>query len=266
VLRRLFSRAAPAAARPAPSTGGPLVYAVGDIHGRLDLLGQLMVKVRADAAETAGGLRPILVFIGDYIDRGPDAAGVIEAVLTLEEEGRFEVRPLKGNHEAQMLAFLEDPRAGPAWMEFGGADTLLSYGVQPPLSRSDLQAWEDARQAFAGAVPARHRQFFERLELAVSCGDYLFVHAGVRPGVPLQEQTERDLLWIRDDFLSSTRSIEKVVVHGHTPEVAPYIGRNRIGIDTGAYATARLTAVRLFGAEAAFLETHPDGAVEWRGS
>lgn len=255
-MRRLFSRPARAPAAP-PTTGGGLVYAVGDIHGRLDLLQELIETIRRDAAGRETERRPGLVFIGDYVDRGPDSAGVVETVLGLREEGRFEVRFLKGNHEAQLLAFLADAGAGPAWMEFGGADTLLSYGVRPPPARSDLVAWEAARQAFAEALPGRHKTFLAGLELALICGDYVFVHAGIRPGVPLSEQSEADMLWIRDDFLSSTRATEKVVVHGHTPEAAPHIGRNRIGIDTGAYATARLTAVRLCGTEAAFLQTGP---------
>jgi serine/threonine protein phosphatase 1 len=255
VLRRLFSRTVPADPPLRPSTGRALVYAVGDIHGRLDLLRELMAMIRTDADATAGGRRPGLVFIGDYVDRGPEAAGVIDTILALRDEGRFEVRTLKGNHEAQLLAFLEDAREGPAWMEFGGADTLLSYGVTPPPGRSDLQAWERTRHAFAAALPPSHEAFLAGLELALVCGDYVFVHAGVRPGVPLAEQSEADMLWIRDDFLQSSRATEKVVVHGHTPEAAPHIGRNRIGIDTGAYATARLTAVRLCGVRADFLQT-----------
>ncbi len=253
LLRRLFSRAASPV--PAPTTGGALIYAVGDIHGRLDLLEQLLGKIGEDAEGRPAEGRPILIFIGDYIDRGPSSRGVIDAVIAAEEEGAFEVRALKGNHEAQLLAFLEDPRAGAAWLEFGGAETLLSYGVVPPSGRTNEEAWEQTRLVFAEALPARHKAFLDGLELAVICGDYLFVHAGVRPGVPLDQQSEHDLLWIRDDFLTSDRPIEKVVVHGHTPEAAPYIGRNRIGIDTGAYATAKLTAARLFGTEQAVLQT-----------
>ena len=255
MLRRLFSRAgsAPALTPSQPTTGDALVYAVGDIHGRRDLLDILLAKIRADAA-LAGEARPVLVFIGDYVDRGPDTRGVIEAVLTLAREAAFEVRPLRGNHEAQLLAFLEDPRAGPAWLEFGGGATLASYGVAPPAGRTDEAGWEDARRALAAALPDAHLTFFKQLELAVVCGDYLFVHAGVRPGIPLNEQSEHDLLWIRDEFLSASRPFEKVVVHGHTPEAAPYLGRNRIGIDTGAYATATLTAVRLHGTERSFIQ------------
>jgi serine/threonine protein phosphatase 1 len=255
LLRRLFSRAGPApAATPAqPTTGGALIYAVGDVHGRRDVLDILLAKIRADAA-LAGEPRPVLIFIGDYVDRGPDTRGVVETVLALARETAFEVRPLRGNHEAQLLAFLEDPRAGPAWLEFGGGATLASYGVTPPAGRTDETGWEDTRRALAAALPDTHLAFFKQLEVAIVCGDYLFVHAGVRPGVPLNEQSEHDLLWIRDEFLSASRPFEKVVVHGHTPEAAPYLGRNRIGIDTGAYATATLTCVRLCGVDRAFIQ------------
>ncbi len=259
MLRRLFSRAKPAATAEGPTTGGALIYAIGDIHGRRDLLDVLVAKIRLDVAtradEASAGQRPVLIFIGDYVDRGPDSRGVIDVALRLAASGEFEVRALKGNHEEQMLAFLKDPRAGPAWLDFGGGATLVSYGVAPPAGRTDDAAWEDARHALGDALPPEHLDFFKRLELAVVCGDYLFVHAGVRPGIPLNEQSEHDLLWIRDEFLSATRPFEKVVVHGHTPEAAPHLGHNRIGIDTGAYATATLTAVRLFGVDRAFIQT-----------
>ena len=260
MLRRLFSRAkAVSAAAAGPSTEGALIYAVGDIHGRRDLLDELAAKIRADAqmtmmATAPPGVRPVLIFIGDYVDRGPDTRGVVDVVLALGRGGEFEVRALKGNHEEQLLAFLKDPRAGPAWLDFGGGATLNSYGVRPPTGRTDEAAWEAARLDLRAALEGDHLDFFQRLELAVVSGDYLFVHAGVRPGIPLNEQSEHDLLWIRDEFLSATRPFEKVVVHGHTPEPAPYLGRNRIGIDTGAYATSTLTAVRLHDFDRTFIQ------------
>lgn len=256
MLRRLFSRAAPDKAR-APSTGGGLVYAVGDVHGRLDVLEPLIDQIRADAAASETASRPLVIFIGDYVDRGPQSKGVVDAILALSADPGLEVRTLKGNHEAQLLSFLQDPREGPPWMDFGGAETLLSYGVRPPPSRIDLGQWDQARHAFAGALPAEHLAFFSGLELALVCGDYLFVHAGVRPGVPLETQSERDLLWIRDEFLQVEKACDKVVVHGHTPEASPHIGRYRIGIDTGAYATATLTCVRLQDEAQAVLQARP---------
>lgn len=254
VLGKLFARRSTPAA-PAASTGGALIYAVGDVHGRLDLLGALLVKIGEDVLAQAPDRQPSLIFLGDYVDRGPSSRGVIDRLIQLQGEAAFDVRALKGNHEEQMLLFLNDAKAGPAWAEFGGAQTMVSYGVTPPQSRTDAEAWEDARRAFAEAVPQAHLDFLSRLELAVVCGDYLFVHAGVRPGVPLEQQSERDLMWIRDEFLSSDRHHGKVVVHGHTPADAPFLGHNRIGIDTGAYATGTLTAVRLQHEERFMLQT-----------
>jgi serine/threonine protein phosphatase 1 len=254
VFGRLFARQK-ATPQPPASTGGTLIYAIGDIHGRLDLLNTLLGRICADVVARKAERPPSLIFLGDYVDRGRDSRGVIDRVLQLMGEPAFEVRALKGNHEEQMLLFLEDARHGPAWAEFGGAETLASYGVVPPKSRTDSEAWENARIALHEALPAPHLRLLQTLELAVVCGDYLFVHAGVRPGVPLEAQSERDLLWIRDEFLSSDRWHGKVVVHGHTPDTEPFIGDNRIGIDTGAYATGTLTAVRLCDAEQFILQT-----------
>lgn len=254
VLGKLFGRR-PAPAPQAPSTGGSLIYAVGDVHGRLDLLNALLVKIGEDVLAQTPDRRPSLIFLGDYVDRGPSSRGVIDRVIQLQKEAAFEVRALKGNHEEQMLLFLEDPGAGPAWADFGGAQTLASYGVTPPLSRAGPEAWETARLALLDALPPAHEGFLRGLEIAVTIGDYLFVHAGVRPGVPLELQSERDMLWIRDEFLVSNQSFGKVVVHGHTPDATPYVGRNRIGIDTGAYATGMLTAVRLNNVDRFILQT-----------
>jgi serine/threonine protein phosphatase 1 len=172
---------------------------------------------------------------------------VVELILELEAGGGFEVRALKGNHEEALLQFLDDPSFGATWAEHGGASTLSSYGVQPPAQRTDPDAWARAREAFAAALPAGHRRFFESLELMVTEGDYAFVHAGVRPGVPLAVQAERDLLWIRHDFLEERGRFEKVIVHGHTPLEEPQLTPVRLGVDTGAYATGVLTAIRLHG-------------------
>ncbi len=245
MFRRLLSRKArPEVARQA-STGGALIYAVGDIHGRSDLLDILLDHIRQDIAREADGRRPALIFVGDYVDRGLDSRGVVERLIALKAEPDLDVRLLKGNHEQQLLAFLEKPEAGPPWGQFGGISTLASYGVPPPSDRSP-DAWETARLIFKEKV-AEHLEFYQGLELAVECGDYVFVHAGIRPGIPLSAQVEQDLLWIREPFLNASEPFERVIVHGHTPEVAPFLGRNRIGIDTGAYATATLTAVRLSG-------------------
>jgi serine/threonine protein phosphatase 1 len=251
------------------STEGRLIYAIGDVHGRLDLLEKLVEQIRADAAagaERAPGAqagadpRPVMVFVGDYVDRGADSKGVIDKVISLKAEGDFELCTLKGNHEEALLAFLADPNFGPTWTGHGGAETLSSYGVTPPILRSDADAWNKACEAFGKALPKSHADFLGRLELTASYGDYVFVHAGLRPGVPLAEQSEHDLLWIRYDFLNASRPFEKIVVHGHTPAEEPYMGERRIGIDTGAYATGVLTAVRLEGADRRLIQARSRGA------
>lgn len=231
------------------STGGRLVYAVGDVHGRLDLLDTLIGRIRKDALEHDGRPRPILIFVGDYVDRGADSRGVVDRVLELSVGGEFEVRALKGNHEEALLAFLSDPNFGPTWAEHGGVQTLASYGVSTPILRMDAGQWSRAREAFVRALPPDHLRFLVGLELTLVVGDFLFVHAGVRPGVPIEDQAEHDLLWIRKDFLGSSRPSDKIVVHGHTPAEAPFLGPHRIGIDTGAYATGVLTAIRLLDGE-----------------
>lgn len=231
--------------RPDPTPGGRLVYAIGDVHGRADLLSQLTQTIIKDAETQASAHPPVLIFVGDYIDRGADSKGVIDQVIALAASERFELRMLKGNHEEALLNFLQDAKFGPTWGDFGGLQTLMSYGVTPPNRRTNVEDWEAAREAFGLALPKSHQAFLARLELVADYGDYLFVHAGVRPGVSLQDQTEHDLLWIRDDFLEARGPFGAVIVHGHTPKPEPFLGANRIGIDTGAYATGVLTAVRL---------------------
>jgi len=245
VFARLFSREK--AREAPPSTGGRLVYAVGDVHGRLDLLGPLLHDIAHDAASVKDGERPLLVFLGDYVDRGSDSQGVVDLVLQMKGWAKFEVRALKGNHEEALLQFLAEPTFGQTWLDHGGAATLASYGVLPPAQRTDPEAWVKTRDVFTAALPAAHRAFYETLELMITVGDYAFVHAGVRPGVPLAQQAERDLLWIRQEFLAERGRFEKVIVHGHTPMETPQLTPARLGVDTGAYATGVLTAVRLEG-------------------
>lgn len=249
VLKRVFAKQA--AQDASDEGGGPVapgrVYAIGDVHGRLDLLEDLCDLIYEDAR--AGPEEPTtVVFLGDLVDRGPESARVIDLVLKLKSEAPWRVEVLKGNHEQAMLLFLEDPNFAPTWIQHGGGPTLASYGVFPPTGRADEAAWAAVRDAFAAALPAEHLAFLRSLRLYLEWGDYLFVHAGVRPGVPLERQTEQDLLWIRQEFLSRTKASDRVVVHGHTPAEAPQLTRWRIGVDTGAYATGVLTAVRLWGA------------------
>lgn len=235
------------------STAGELVYAIGDIHGCYDLMKGLLAEVAADSAVRAKGRRPILVFLGDYVDRGPQSAQVVEALVWLKRRPDLDVRLLKGNHEQAMLDFLDAPERGAGWLQFGGRETLESYGVLPP--ENDAAAMIQARDELMTVMPAGHLRLLERLELMLGIGDYAFVHAGVRPGVALAEQQETDLLWIRQVFLEAPGPHEKVVVHGHT-WLDERVQRHdcRIGVDTGAYATGVLTAVRLDGDEVEVLQ------------
>lgn len=236
-----------------PSTGGRLVYAVGDVHGYARQLEAMIGQIRADAARSAPGVRPMVVFLGDYVDRGPDSRGAIDLILGLRAADDFDVVALRGNHEDALLRFLVEPSYAPAWIGNWGEATLRAYGVRPP-SPVDLGACEAARARFAEALPRAHRAFLAGLALSVTVGDYLFVHAGVRPGVALDAQDPRDLIWIRYDFLESDAAFGKVVVHGHTPADTPQLRPNRIGVDTGVYYSGTLTAVRLEGERQAFLQ------------
>ncbi len=229
------------------------MYAVGDIHGRADLLEKLLAQIEVDAKQS-NAEQKALVFLGDYLDRGPDSRRVVEMLIDGLPPG-FEARFLKGNHEAILLNFLADPTHLEHWLANGAEATLESYGLDfGRLYRSNATA-ETWRKAFVTALPDTHRRFFGRLELMTSLGDYLFVHAGVRPGVPLDAQDEQDLVWIRGEFLKSDADFGKLVVHGHTPGRAPEIRSNRIGIDTGAVFSGRLTALRLEGSAQSFLST-----------
>jgi serine/threonine protein phosphatase 1 len=237
------------------STEGRLIYAVGDIHGRRDLLQILVRKIAVDAIASGAGSQPVLIFLGDYVDRGPESAGVASYIMALAALEGFDVRCLKGNHEQTLLRFLEDAAIGPTWADHGGGATLASYGVTIPTKRGDKPGWEATRLAFNRALPDDHRRFYNGLDLSVVFGDYFFVHAGVRPGLALAEQTEQDLLWSRSEFLAEKRPFEKIIVHGHTPVEEAYLGPTRIAVDTGAYATGALSAVRLDGIHRSVIST-----------
>lgn len=226
---------------------GVTLYAIGDLHGRADLLKLLIDRIRSDRAGTQD--RAEVIFLGDYIDRGPDSKAVIDQVLDLQDEPDFSVTTLKGNHESLALHFLTDPAVGPFWCRIGGRQTLLSYGVPAPDDLTDMEQWEAIRQAFEAALPETHLSFLQALPVHAERGSYLFVHAGLRPGVGLAQQREWDMLWIRHEFLNYRGPFEKVVVHGHTSEAQPFVGLHRIGIDTGADVTNRLTGLKLVGAD-----------------
>lgn len=231
------------------SPDGIRIYAVGDIHGRIDLLDQLLMRIDADLKERPVA-RAIQVFLGDYVDRGQDSAGVLERLIARGQS--HETICLLGNHEDCLLEFFTNPGILTAWSQNGGLTTLLSYGLKPSI-QSSPEEQRELSAALASAMPDSHRRFLSELPLSFTCGDYFFVHAGVRPGVPFARQCEEDLLWIREEFLRHEGAFEKVVVHGHTPVREPDVRANRINIDTGAYATGRLTCVRLERDEITFV-------------
>ena len=230
---------------------GVRLYAVGDIHGRADLLNDLHGRIAGDA-DAAPGRRKVVVYLGDYVDRGADSFAVVEGLIARPLPG-FESMRLKGNHEDFLLSFLDDVACGDAWLMNGGEATLASYGVE--IGGYGGNALERARLALIRALPAEHLDFFRGLALTYEAGDYLFVHAGVRPGVGLDRQTDHDLMWIRDGFLESDADFGRVVVHGHSIRPEPDIRPNRIGIDTGAYHTGRLTCLVLEAETRRFLHT-----------
>ena len=223
-----------------------MIYAIGDVHGCLGELHALEDMIVADAAGMAG--EKWLVMLGDYIDRGPSSAQVIDHLLAPPPAG-FQRTCLVGNHEEMLLAFLENPRRGGDWLENGGDTTLASYGVDlQRLKRSSAKAKAAALDAL---MPLEHREFLKGLPILVDVPGYAFVHAGLAPGVPLDRQDDADLIWIRERFLDAVPTPGLVVVHGHTPGTEPVVKPARIGIDTAAYATGRLTAVRI-GADGSF--------------
>jgi serine/threonine protein phosphatase 1 len=244
MLNRLF-----ASSKKPEAPEGRRLYAVGDIHGRRDLLERLIAMIAADAE---GGQAPVIIYLGDYIDRGPESKGVVERLLRTVPG--FSSLCLRGNHEQSLLDFLENPAVFGNWQNYGARATLMSYGVEPPRF-DDEAAYRETRDRFAAALPAEHLAFFQALPLSVPLGDYFFTHGGVRPGIPLDKQTPADLLWIREEFLGSNADFGAVVVHGHTPTSRPVRQTNRIGIDTGAYYSGRLTAAVFERASCRFLNT-----------
>lgn len=249
MLSKLFRRRGPRAEAAAPPN--TRIYAIGDIHGRADLLADLHRVIRDDAAAHPERDKAV-VYVGDYVDRGLQSREVVELLLGEPLQG-FEAIHLKGNHEAMMLDFLDDPAVGAGWLEIGGAATLYSYGVSLDSGKPMPERLLEAQDRLRGKLPAGHVDFLRGLRLQHVAGDYLFVHAGVRPGVALERQSEDDLLWIRQDFLESSDDHGKVVVHGHSITWKPEILPNRIGIDTGAFASGTLTCAVLDGTERAFL-------------
>ncbi len=229
------------------------VYAIGDIHGRADLLGNMMQRIFDDSNAAAPARDTILVFVGDYIDRGPDSAGVLDQLIELKNDERFTTYLLKGNHEVMFLDFLAEPSMFFQWAINGGVTTLESYGIDVVAARDESP--QRLRQITLAAVPDSHLVLLRNLENSRTIGDYMFAHAGVRPGVPLDAQQEEDLIWIREPFLDFEGDFGKTIIHGHTPVPEPDIRANRIDIDTLAWRSGVLTALVLEGAQRRFLQT-----------
>ena len=225
------------------------IYAIGDVHGRADLLDDILSRIDTHQA-THPTVRALEIYLGDYIDRGPASRDVLDRLIA-----RRQVREmvcLKGNHETFVAAFLNDPATLGEWRRYGGLETLMSYGLAPSI-KMDLAHQARLAAAFGQALPESHSRFLDDLKSSFTCGDFFFAHAGVRPGIPLAKQREEDLLWIRQEFLRSEENFSKIVVHGHTPVREPDVRPNRINIDTGAYATGKLTCLVLEDAQLCFL-------------
>lgn len=234
---------------------GHAVYAIGDIHGRIDLLDALLDRIAADAARHAADEKRTLVFLGDYIDRGTASRGVVDRLLSDPLPG-FDTVRLLGNHEEALLDFVDGRAGAMDWLGYGGLETLMSYGVPLRALPNDPDRVIELRSALVAALPPEHLAFYRSCALSHVAGDYVFVHAGVRPGVPFAGQHRADLLWIRDEFLRVREPLPgKVVVHGHTICDLPQDRGHRINIDTGAFVSGRLTGLALRGQRRQFLTT-----------
>lgn len=230
---------------------GRRIYCIGDVHGRADLLRELHAMIAEDVRAFEG--HRTVIYLGDLIDRGMHSRDVVDLLLD-EPLAGFETVHLRGNHEQTLLDFMEYPEQAEAWLVWGGRETVLSYGVPlpPGLQRADPQA---IRDALAMRLPERHLEFYRGMSVYHEAGDYLFVHAGIRPGVPLREQSDSDLMWIRQEFLESEEDHGRIVVHGHSITEQVEMRPNRIGIDTGAFRSGVLTCLVLEGRERRLVQT-----------
>ncbi len=236
---------------------GMRIFVIGDIHGRLDLLLNIHGQINDLLAKNRDFDENVVVYLGDYIDRGGESKGVVDLLLNEPIKGCKSVH-LKGNHESEMEDFMVNPKPNHLWTQCGGMETTLSYGVRVKAQVSAVDRIMEMREMLVGAIPDSHRTFFSNLRYTYGVGDYFMVHAGIRPGVPLALQKPEDMCWIRDQFLNHTEPFEKMIIHGHTVVPQPITLPNRIGIDTGAYYTGRLTALVLEGKERRFLSSKAD--------
>ncbi|MDG4720108.1 MULTISPECIES: metallophosphoesterase family protein [Thalassospira] len=222
---------------------GQVVYAVGDIHGRADLLRAVIEKIDRDEVPT-GSVKTV-VYLGDYVDRGPESKAVIDLLIASQKAGARQ-HVIMGNHEEFLMRFLDDPVGSTSWLTYGGAETLLSYGVgMPPGVMTPEKLAKAAEDLLDKLDESGHLGFYRALEDAVVFGDYYFTHAGINPDQPIDQQTGESLRWIREPFLGHMGGYSHIVVHGHTITEEPVFRPNRIGIDTGAYHSGNLTCLRL---------------------
>lgn len=254
-ILKWISRGLIAADDPSPKgKAGCRAYAIGDIHGRLDLLDVMLRRIEQDRAARPAR-KTYIIFLGDLVDRGPESAGVVERLRNYRPDGAQPIF-LMGNHEEYLLHILSGERNILAnWIKYGGLECAQSYGVSAELLRHGAE--EEAIRRIQAAVPLLHRQFLESFADTFRFGDYLFVHAGIRPGVPIEDQDKADLRWIREPFLTDSKEHGCVVVHGHTIVEQVEERRNRIGIDTGAYQSGILTALAIEDDRRWFLATPP---------
>lgn len=252
MLSRFFRKKQMPLPPPATVPSGVRLYAIGDIHGRLDLLTQLLIQIEDDMGPVAPASK--LIFLGDYIDRGKDSKGVLERLMAPLPGDSAPVF-LMGNHEQVLLSLFDSIEGGAGWLTYGGRDTLLSYGISCPAGNPTPERLTELQKNLIAQFPDTHRAFLSALRPSYTCGDYFFAHAGARPNRPLDQQDTQDLLWIRHEFLDWTGRFDKIVVHGHTISDSPEIHPHRIGLDTGAYATNTLTALVLEGETRRFLQT-----------
>ncbi|NCP10629.1 MAG: serine/threonine protein phosphatase [Sphingomonadales bacterium] len=261
MIARLFKSARTPARAPASVPAGRRVYAIGDIHGRHDLLIDLLGQIEDDD-RSRGAAETTLIFLGDLIDRGPDSRKVIETVMALSDS-EMDVRIIAGNHEEVFVqAASGDAKAAKFFTRIGGRETILSY----PIDEADYLAleYDQLAERLLTLIPRDHVDFVAGFDDAITIGDYLFVHAGIMPGRPLDRQRTEDTRWIRDRFLDDERDHGKVVVHGHTISDDVEEFDNRIGIDTGAYCNGRLTAIGLEASKRWFLCAEGEVHEEWR--
>lgn len=223
---------------------GRRLYAFGDVHGRADLLAILLDGIRQDLNSPDRSWDTCdIIGLGDYLDRGPQSKQALDLLINPALPPGCQLIPLRGNHEDAFLRVIDSPAALPMWLDFGGTATLVSYGVPLIPGTPTPERCRQMHTALLEKLPADHLTFLRAMPVSLRRGDYFFVHAGIRPGRPLEEQTPEDMLWIREEFLSSRRSHGALIVHGHNITPQPDLQTNRIGLDTGAYGTGTLTCL-----------------------